>query len=521
MKLYLNELAPWERKNEYYNNIQLGKDIKNQSRLIKEQQKQLLTTQIENANRLIASQEIIAITNQQYFSNTSNALDDIACGIDELKASFEWGISEIAWQIEQNREVFKSIEKGIWSPYDARARNKKEQAQEAYNYGWIDESEEYFLESEQILKTDFSVHISLGMIYLFHKIDKGKALSYFEKAIKYARPKSNFYTSFALLHKALIHFDLNDLNSAINSAIEAIELSPNFSEAYYQLAQYYAQSKEAKKSIDNLYIAIKSDKNYCLKADNDSLLDPVRENVNSLFELIRNDEKQKALPKINSIKEMHQKSLLITNKYCEQNLLDSKIFLKGINDINMDYKYILKTFDKSTYFDLLDLNNNQIDKFEKRQKAFNNSLKNKIFDLVNSYEKEKVNSLNQHELRISNYFGVFGSCIMVGSFIVPTVATLFLADGWAKIFAIIFCIPYLSQLFSIVCIFLFFFNDEYSQKDSEVKYLVLSIFIFLIISVVIFLISIINSKQQAKIECKKQTGLINSIEWLYQEAKKL
>lgn len=34
MKLYINELAPWERKKEYYNNIQLGRDLNSQTEAI-------------------------------------------------------------------------------------------------------------------------------------------------------------------------------------------------------------------------------------------------------------------------------------------------------------------------------------------------------------------------------------------------------------------------------------------------------------------------------------------------------
>lgn len=183
-------------------------------------------------------------------------------------------------------------EEGIWSPFDAKAINRKRQAQEAYEYGWIDEAEEYFLESEKIVKTDFSVHVSLGLIYLFQKIDKEKALSYFEKAIKYARPKSPYYTSYALLHKALIEFDFGQVNDAEKSSSEAIDLSPDFTEALYQNAQYNAQLKNIGKTITNLEKAIRIDKNYCVKADNDPMFDSIRNNINKLFEKLREESKK-------------------------------------------------------------------------------------------------------------------------------------------------------------------------------------------------------------------------------------
>jgi tetratricopeptide (TPR) repeat protein len=525
MKLYLNELAPWERKNEYYHNIQLGKDVKNQTRLINEQTRVLAATQIANTNRIIASQARIEELNQQGFSDLSNELSEINCGINELKASFEWGISEIVWQIEQNREVLKSIEQGVWSPFDAQARNRKKQAQEAYNFGWIDESEEYFLESEQIVKIDFSVHISLGMIYLFHKIDKQKALTYFEKAIKYARPKSNFYTSFALLHKALIHFDLNDLENAIYCAIEAIELSPDLSEAYYQIAQYYAQSQQSDKCTDNLYIAINKDKNYCLKADNDPLFNPVRKNVNALFERIRKEEEQKAIIKINSIKEKHEKSLLLTKKYCEQKLPKSEILDSSIKSISSKLHNLMNIFDRYSYFDLLDLNNDKIKEFEKDQTSFILLLKGSIIGLANSYEWEKRNSLTRHSDRISNYIGNLWGVIGVGSFVVPILATLYAYEGWDKLWVIVFCIPVLSQIISIVFIYHIFFNyDRLIKGDLQATgdtFVAWSILVFLIISLLIYLISVISSKSQATIESKNQTNLISSIQALCIEAEEL
>ena len=205
----LGNLTPYQKQNSYYKGIQLGKDVSKQAEGINNSTRELIATQIASTSAIIASQDRI----NAGVDNIAYGIERVEQGIYGLQAAFEWGISEVVWQLEQNRKVLKSIEEGIWSPFDAKAINRKRQAQEAYEYGWIDEAEEYFLESEKIVKTDFSVHISLGMIYLFKKIDKRKALSYFEKAIKYARPKSPYYTSYALLHKALIEFDFGELSA--------------------------------------------------------------------------------------------------------------------------------------------------------------------------------------------------------------------------------------------------------------------------------------------------------------------
>ena len=300
MPLYLNELAPWERKKEYYHTIQLGTDVKEQTNILNRQTKAMIASQLASTNAIIASQE-----------RMSEGIDAVVCGVDrveqgiyELKSAFEWGISEVVWQIEQNRAVLKDILEVLMATLDTQAKERRKRAEEAYANGWVEDAEEEFLESEKLNKFDFSIHISLGMLYLFHKIDKEKALSYFEKAIKYSKPKSAFHTSYALLHKALIHFDMGNTEEAEKASYEAISLSPNFTEALYQNAQHNAQLLNTDKSIANLEKAIRHDKLYCLKANKDEMFDPIRERVNRLFEKLRDEEKKKSQ---NSFTELSKK----------------------------------------------------------------------------------------------------------------------------------------------------------------------------------------------------------------------
>ncbi|KPA14238.1 TPR repeat-containing protein [Candidatus Magnetomorum sp. HK-1] len=290
MSLYQNELAPWEKKNQYYQNLQLGNNINDQVNHLNKQTKEMIETQLGTANSIIASQERISEKTDAVVRGVSN----VEQGILELKAAFEWGISEVVWQIEQNRIVLKKILEVLMAPLDTQAKERRTRAEEAYINGWIEDAEEEFLESEKINKFDFSIHISLGIIYLFHRIDKPKALQYFKKEIKYSKPKSAFHTSFSLLYKALICYDMGNIEKAEKNSFEALTLTPTLSEAYYQNAQYNAQLIETDKCISHLEIAIKSDKLYCLKANSDIMFDPIRENVNNLFEKLKNDEKEKA-----------------------------------------------------------------------------------------------------------------------------------------------------------------------------------------------------------------------------------
>ena len=293
MKLYLNELAPWERRKEYYQHIQLGKDVNKQTELLGSAINNQIEAQLRSANALIASQELIREKIGELSQSTSAGFNMVADGISSLQSAFEFGISEVVWQIEQNREVLKNILEVLMAPLDTQAKERRKRAENAFSNGWIEDAEEEFLETEKLNKYDFAIHISLGMIYLFNKINKKKALEYFEKAIKYAKPESNYYTSFALLHKASIMRDLAKIEEAEKCTQEAINLSPDLSEAYYQNAQYNALLNKPDKSISSLKKAIKMDKLYCLKVNTNEDFDSIRDMVNNLFRELRDEEGNK------------------------------------------------------------------------------------------------------------------------------------------------------------------------------------------------------------------------------------
>lgn len=286
--LYLNELAPYERKREYYHNIQLGNQVIEQTQAIKKQTELLVSTQLKTSSSIIASQERI----NEGIDVLSYEAEKINQGLAGLQAAFEWGISEVVWQIEQTNYLLNNILEVLSAPLTTQAKELKKRALDAYSNGWMDEALEDFLESEKYNRYDFSIHISLGMIYLFHKIDKKKALSYFEKAIKYSRPKSNYHTSYSLLYKALLLRDLGEIEAAEKCSIEAIDLTPELSQAYYQNALYNSLLGKAEKAIIMLEKAITFDTNYCEKSFNEIDFEPVKDNIIKLFEKLRDREEE-------------------------------------------------------------------------------------------------------------------------------------------------------------------------------------------------------------------------------------
>ncbi len=282
-------LTPYEERNEYYATIQLGRDVKAQTELISRQTRELVATHLASANGIIASQERVS----EGIDEISYRIEDVAEGIYGLKAAFEWGIDEVVWQIEQNREVLKNILEAITKPLDTQAKELRRRAEKAYANGWIDDALDDFLESEKKNRYDFVVHISLGHIYLFHEHSNAKALEYYEKAVKYARPESSYYTSYALIHIAFIKYLEKQVEETERYTKEAIQLSPDFTEALYRNAQYNAVLFNADKAIPSLERAIKIDVNYCEKANNEKEFDEIKADVKKLFEKLRREEKSK------------------------------------------------------------------------------------------------------------------------------------------------------------------------------------------------------------------------------------
>jgi|WetSurMetagenome_2_1015567.scaffolds.fasta_scaffold03615_1 tetratricopeptide (TPR) repeat protein len=283
MKTYFNELAPWEEKKQYHKIIELGKSVSNQTVAMKKASDNQISSLLASASSIVSSQERTSELISSGFSELSYSLDNISNGINNLGAIFEWGISEVIWQIEQNTEVLRSILRTLESPKETEANERKRWGDNAYASGLLDDALEDYLVAEKMYKYDFTIYISIGMIYLKYVKDKAKALEYYDKAIKYARPKSNHYTSFALLCRGVTLFDMGKINEAEKSSRDAIDISPNFLEAYYQNSQYNAQLGNIEKSISNLTFTINEDIRYVLKFDQDKLFDPIRLKMNELL----------------------------------------------------------------------------------------------------------------------------------------------------------------------------------------------------------------------------------------------
>lgn len=261
------------------------------ARFISEQANKIREAQFQAADDIITSQEQ---TRNELKAEISSGVDDIVNGLEGMKSTFEWGFSELVWQIEKQRGTLQEILETLQKPLDTQAKELKKRAERAYENGWFDDALQDFLESEKKSKYDFTVHQNLGNIYFFHKAQPDKALKYYEKAAKYAKPESAFHASFALLHVGLIEYLRENFNKAYEATSKAIELSPELQEARYEHAKYCTKVGEYEEALGHLKTVISNDRYYAVKANLEEDFNVMKPKLLSLFGNLRDDARNQA-----------------------------------------------------------------------------------------------------------------------------------------------------------------------------------------------------------------------------------
>jgi tetratricopeptide (TPR) repeat protein len=415
------------------------------------QANKIIKAEAKAANSIIISQDHIA-------DKIDIATRDMTKGFQELQASFDWGFSEMIWQIEQQREVLKDILKVLQAPLDTQAKELKKRAEYAYQNGWIDDALKDFLGSEKKNRYDFTIHQNLGNIYLFIMKKPDKALEYYEKAIKYATPKSSYYTSVSLLHKGLVKYLKKDFKAAYKATLRAIELSPDYYEAHYQHAQYCANLGKYDEAIKHIKKAIaEGDIYYCLKADSEKDFDVMKEQLKSLFkELQINAQNQVTIESgevtgvINRAKSYYNIPVIDDLKVARSKLEEAKVFIArgsffDCHDAARKIFVVLKTV---LEFSVEYLSNKII------------KLQNEINTLKKEVERKKNSSSS-----ISNTIGVISGIIffiLYTGFILPNIGL-----NWLSVLGI-YVFPFIVY-FIVRSLFSSFYAQNHSLQIAPLE----------------------------------------------------
>jgi tetratricopeptide (TPR) repeat protein len=211
--------------------------------------------------------------------------EKLSGGIAKLNADFNFLLGDLIWKYEMCEETLNSILQEIrLAEFEREARAYRSRAERAYLNGWYKEALDDFFEAEKRNYPDYAVHRSIASIYLYHQIDLAKALEYFLKAAKYARPGDPRRSAEAHYFAGMIYLIGQELEPAYEHLQEAVKLDTELYEAYYQQARLAVRLGRIPSAVKALEIAISGDARYYERAKSDFCFDPIRTEVRGLLE---------------------------------------------------------------------------------------------------------------------------------------------------------------------------------------------------------------------------------------------
>jgi tetratricopeptide (TPR) repeat protein len=210
---------------------------------------------------------------------------ELAGAMAQLNADFTPLLGDAVWRLElQHAALLEVLQEIRLAEFERAARAYRTRAERAYLNGWYAEALSDFLKAERRNYPDFAVLRSIANIYLYHSINLPRALEYFRKAAKYARPCDTRQAAEAHYFAGLVCLIEQRPEAALTELREAVELLPQFYEAHYQRAAVAALLGQKDEAIANLEQAISGDARYYERVKNDAWFDGLRGEVQALLE---------------------------------------------------------------------------------------------------------------------------------------------------------------------------------------------------------------------------------------------
>jgi len=221
-------------------------------------------------------------------------IERLAGGLESLKADFNLLLGDLVWRLEMQRESLTSILEEIrLAEFEREARAYRTRAERAYRNGWYEEALGDFLEAEKRNYPDYTVHRSIAQIYLYHIVNPPKALEYFLKAAKYARPSDLAGAAEAHYFAGIVCVIERRLEPALEHLRQAVELNPELAEAHYQRSLVASLLGNGEEAVVSLGRAIEGDARYYERAKNDEAYDSIRPQVRLLLDQLMRPVREK------------------------------------------------------------------------------------------------------------------------------------------------------------------------------------------------------------------------------------
>jgi tetratricopeptide (TPR) repeat protein len=221
-------------------------------------------------------------------------IEKLAGGLENLKADFNLLLGDLVWRSEmQQASLTSALEEIRIAEFEREARAYRTRAERAYLNGWYEEALGDFLEAEKRNYPDYAVHRSIAQIYLYHIINLPKALEYFLKAAKYARPSDQKQAAEAHYFAGIVCVIERQLESALGHMRQATELNPELAEAHYEESRVAALLGDGENAVVSLSQAIKGDARYYERAKSDEAFESIRPQVQILLDQLMRPVREK------------------------------------------------------------------------------------------------------------------------------------------------------------------------------------------------------------------------------------
>lgn len=260
-------------------------------------------------------------------------------GLAQLNADFNLLLGDLIWKFEMQHETLNNLLQEVrLAEFEREARAYRTRAERAYLNGWHEEALADFLEAAARNYPDYAVHRSIAHLYLYHLINLPKALEYFGKAAKYARPTDARQAAEAHYFAGVVCVLQRQLEDARAHMQEATQLDPQLAEGYYQQACLAALLGHDEEAITSLSRAINGDARYYERARDEEAFAALRPQVQAFLEQLLQPVKAKVAEIKHEAEQLHgyvvvrpvEEKLASHLQQVEQQMTDSLTYQAGL-----------------------------------------------------------------------------------------------------------------------------------------------------------------------------------------------
>jgi tetratricopeptide (TPR) repeat protein len=191
-----------------------------------------------------------------------------AQGLSQVATAVEWAFAPAAWQIQQQTEAWKRLDHTPPAPNDTRANELRLTAEARRRKGVLEDAEDLYRQSLELNRLDYRTYVGLAWVLLqSNQFDAARTI--LERSLPHAPAVEGHdasglahWKSYALRLIGRILVCKSEYTLAADALEEAVDLSPNYGEGWYDHAQYCSLFGHQASCIRSLTRAVKCNSLY-------------------------------------------------------------------------------------------------------------------------------------------------------------------------------------------------------------------------------------------------------------------